>query len=111
MPGSKRPCDTLRITPPKKVRPACSSACGLMPPDATLMPDDGWLAWLVPMCAVDPPTSDGLAAPGPPDPALLLSPPQEEYEVEYTPLELTPDLPPPHSPPRPGLQCPPSLRL
>ena len=25
MPGSKRPCDTLRMTPPKKIRPACSS--------------------------------------------------------------------------------------
>ena len=102
MPGGKRPCDTLRMTPPKKVRPACSSTRGVMPPDTTLMPDDGWLEWLVPMRAVDPPASDGLAAPGPPDPALLLSPPQEEFEVEYTPLELTPDLPPPHSPPNLG---------
>ena len=90
------------MTPPKKVRPACSSTRGVMPPDTTLIPDDGWLEWLVPMRAIDPPASDGLAAPGPPAPALLLSPPQEEYEVEYTPLELTPDLPPPHSPPNLG---------
>ena len=58
MPGSKRPCVTLRMTPPKKVRPACSSTRGVMPPDTTMMPDDGWLEWLVPMRAVDPPASD-----------------------------------------------------
>ena len=86
MPGSKRPCDTLRTTPPKRVRPACSSTRGVMPPDAILMPDDGRLEWLVPMCAVDPPASDGLAAPGPPDPTLLLSPPRRNMRWNTLPL-------------------------
>ena len=41
---------------------------------------------------MDPPPSAGLAAPGPPTPALLPSPPHamEEFEVEYTPLEPPP---------------------
>ena len=95
------------MTPPKKIKPACSYTHDVMPLDTRLMPDGGWSEWVPtvadgPGCdedevayhtyAVDPPASAGLAAPGPPTPALLLSPPRkmEEYEVEYTPLEPLP---------------------
>ena len=102
----KRLRHTPRKTPAMKLKPAHSRSQDMLQYKVEAVPIEERSRWAPPveddsdcdyevMChdhAMDPPPSAGLAAPGPPTPALLPSPPHamEEYEVEYTPPEPLP---------------------